>query len=94
MRFTRKDTGEPYNPDYVKLAEAYGAEGERVEDPDELARALRRAIGSRRPYVLDVPSDTEPPRPTSRAESSAPTQTSGARRTRSTSTCASSADEP
>ena len=26
-RFRRKDTGEPYNPDYVKLADAYGADG-------------------------------------------------------------------
>jgi acetolactate synthase-1/2/3 large subunit len=61
MRFTRKDTGEPYNPDYVKLAEAYGAEAERVEDPDELAGALQRAIDSRRPYVLDVVTDSGPP---------------------------------
>jgi thiamine pyrophosphate-dependent acetolactate synthase large subunit-like protein len=58
MRFTRKDTGDPYNPDYVKLAEAYGAEAERVEEPGALSAALRRAIDSRRPYVLDVPTDT------------------------------------
>ena len=58
-RFRRKDTGEPYNPDYVKLAEAYGALGERVENPDDLRGALERAIASRRPYVLDVPTDTE-----------------------------------
>jgi acetolactate synthase-1/2/3 large subunit len=59
-RFVRKDTGEPYNPDYVKLADAYGAEGERVEHPDALRGALERAIASRRPYVIDVPSDTSP----------------------------------
>ncbi len=58
-RFRRKDTGEPYNPDYVRLAEAYGALGERVESADELRGALERAIASRRPYVLDVPTDTE-----------------------------------
>jgi acetolactate synthase-1/2/3 large subunit len=58
-RFTRKDTGEPYNPDYVKLADAFGAIGERIEDPDDLRGALRRAIASGRPYVLDVPSATE-----------------------------------
>lgn len=61
MRFTRKDTGDPYNPDYLKLAEAYGAEAERVEDPNQLAPALRRAIESPRPYVLDVPTDTGAP---------------------------------
>jgi acetolactate synthase-1/2/3 large subunit len=60
MTFTRKDTGEPYNPDYVKLAEAYGAMGERVEAPGELRPALERALASGRPYVLDVPCDTTP----------------------------------
>jgi acetolactate synthase-1/2/3 large subunit len=58
-RFRRKDTGEPYNPDYVKLADAYGALGERIENPDDLRGALERAIASGRPYVLDVPTDTE-----------------------------------
>jgi acetolactate synthase-1/2/3 large subunit len=58
-RFRRKDNGEPYNPDYVRLAEAYGAVGERIENPGDLRGALERAIASRRPYVLDVPSDTE-----------------------------------
>ena len=60
MTFTRKDTGEPYNPDYVKLAEAYGALGERVEAPGELRAALERALASGRPYVLDVPCDPSP----------------------------------
>ena len=40
--FTRKDTGEPYNPDYVMLARAYGAEGVRIEDPAELGPRARR----------------------------------------------------
>lgn len=60
-RFVRKDTGEPYNPDYAKLAEANGALGERIEDPGDLAPALERALGSRRPYVIDVVLDTTPP---------------------------------
>jgi acetolactate synthase-1/2/3 large subunit len=59
-RFIRKDTGEPYNPDFVKLAEAYGAEGERVERGQDLQQALQRAIASRRPYVIDVLCDTNP----------------------------------
>jgi acetolactate synthase-1/2/3 large subunit len=61
VRFTRKDTGEPYNPDYIKLAQAYGAEAERVEDPKQLRAALQRAIESPSPYVLDVPTDTGTP---------------------------------
>ncbi|HVY58281.1 MAG TPA: thiamine pyrophosphate-binding protein [Xanthobacteraceae bacterium] len=55
--FVRRDTGEPYNPDYVKLAHAYGAEGVRIEDPAELGPALERAFASRRPWVIDVPVD-------------------------------------
>ena len=60
-QFVRKDTGEPYNPDFVKLAEAYGAMGERVERAEDLKAALGRAIASRRPYVLDVVTDPSPP---------------------------------
>jgi acetolactate synthase I/II/III large subunit len=59
--FVRADTGEPYNPDYVKLAEAWGATGERVESAGDLRAALRRAIEARRPYLIDVPCDTTPP---------------------------------
>jgi acetolactate synthase-1/2/3 large subunit len=55
--FTRKDTGERYNPDYVKLAHAYGAEGARIEDPELLGPTLRKAIASRRPWIIDVPID-------------------------------------
>ena len=58
--FVRKDTGEPYNPDYVKLAEANGAMAERVERADDLRGALERAIASKRPYVVDVKIDVSP----------------------------------
>lgn len=56
-RFIRKDTGKPYNPDYVGLAKAYGAEGVRIEDPESLGPALERAFASRRPWLIDVPID-------------------------------------
>jgi acetolactate synthase I/II/III large subunit len=59
--FVRKDTGEPYNPDYVKLAEANGALGARVEDAAELRSVLDRALGSGRPFVVDVVQDTTVP---------------------------------
>jgi len=42
---------------YVRMAEAYGMEGERVEQPGALAAALRRcrdAMGEGRPYLVDV----------------------------------------
>ncbi len=41
-------------PDFVKLAEAYGAEGYRAEQPDELDDVLRAALSSDAPAVIDV----------------------------------------
>lgn len=55
--FVRKDTGKPYNPDYVQLAHAYGAEGVRIEDPEQLGPYLQKAVASRRPWLIDVPID-------------------------------------
>jgi tartronate-semialdehyde synthase len=40
--------------DFVKFAEACGATGERVTDPKEIQAALRRAVNSEVPYVIDV----------------------------------------
>ncbi|MBI1384085.1 MAG: acetolactate synthase 3 large subunit [Rhizobiales bacterium] len=40
-------------PDFVKLAEAYGCVGLRVEKPDELDDAIRTMIESDRPVVFD-----------------------------------------
>ena len=41
-------------PDFVKLAEAYGWEGERVEAPGEVAGAIARMLAAPGPYLLDV----------------------------------------
>jgi acetolactate synthase-1/2/3 large subunit len=60
-RFVRKDTGEPYNPDYTLLAEANGARGVRIEKADEFGPALARAIRSGQPWVIDVAIDTTVP---------------------------------
>jgi acetolactate synthase-1/2/3 large subunit len=49
-----KKNGEPYNPDFAKMAESYGAKGECVRRPEEIRGALERAIKSQSPYVLDV----------------------------------------
>lgn len=43
------------NPDFAALARAYGAAGERVEDPAGLEDAIHRGIGSGTVYVIDVP---------------------------------------
>ena len=56
-RFIRKDTGEAYNPDYKKLAEAYGASGSRVVAAEDFAEALDQALASGQPWVIDVDID-------------------------------------
>ncbi|MEM0343910.1 MAG: biosynthetic-type acetolactate synthase large subunit [Thermoplasmata archaeon] len=47
------------SPDFVKLAEAYGAEAIRVERHSELAEAITRAARSEVPILLDVMVDPE-----------------------------------
>ncbi len=42
------------NPDFVKLADAYGWQGERVVRPEEVPRAIERMLASEGPYLLDV----------------------------------------
>jgi acetolactate synthase I/II/III large subunit len=43
----------------AKIAEAFGAQGLRVEKPSEFAPALEKAIASRRPTVIDVVTDMD-----------------------------------
>jgi len=45
------------NPDFVRLAEAFGATGIRIEGAAELIPALKTAFASRGPVVVDVPVD-------------------------------------
>lgn len=59
--FFRTPDGEPYNPDFVALAKAFGGDGERVARAEDLAPALDRAITSGKPYVLDVETDSDVP---------------------------------
>ncbi|HMC77636.1 MAG TPA: thiamine pyrophosphate-binding protein [Vicinamibacterales bacterium] len=60
--FTTPD-GEPYNPDFVMLARAFGIESARVKEPDDLPAALTTAIGSGVPYLLDVWTRGDVPMP-------------------------------
>jgi acetolactate synthase-1/2/3 large subunit len=46
-------------PDFVKLAQSYGAEGVRVETLSELEVAVKRAISSPVTTVIDVPTSPE-----------------------------------
>lgn len=43
------------NPDFVKLAEAFGALGLRAHTPDELQSAIQQGFAAQRPTLIDVP---------------------------------------
>ncbi len=43
------------NPDFVKLAEAFGAVGMRANSPDELRPVLREALDTNAPTIIEVP---------------------------------------
>ena len=47
------------NPDYVKLADAYGIQGIRAESPEALSEALESAKSSDMPVIIDVPINLE-----------------------------------
>lgn len=58
----RKKYGRDYGihfgePDIVKLAEAFGATGYRVQAADELASLIRRGLDTPGPTLIDVPVD-------------------------------------
>ena len=46
---------ELYNPDFVKLAEAYGVRGVRARDAEQLESVLREALEADAPAVIEVP---------------------------------------
>jgi benzoylformate decarboxylase len=47
----------PPDIDFCQIASGLGVAGRRVTEPDQLGRALRRALGSGQPYVVDVAVD-------------------------------------
>lgn len=46
-------------PDYVKIAQAYGAQGIRAESLDEIGNAVKTALKSDVATVIDIPIDPE-----------------------------------
>jgi len=59
----RTPDGEPYNPDFVLFAKAFGIEGARVEDPEDLPAALAKALSANVPYILEVRTRADVPMP-------------------------------
>jgi len=43
------------NPDFMKLADAYGVVGMRAKEPTEVGRLVREAIDLDRPALVEVP---------------------------------------
>ncbi|HKC17288.1 MAG TPA: thiamine pyrophosphate-dependent enzyme, partial [Steroidobacteraceae bacterium] len=43
------------NPDFVKLAESFGAVAMRAANPEQLKSALGRALSAGAPVVIEVP---------------------------------------
>ncbi|MGI6471736.1 MAG: biosynthetic-type acetolactate synthase large subunit [Candidatus Methanomethylophilaceae archaeon] len=46
-------------PDFVKIAEAYGAKGQTVDKPGDIADALKEAVNSGETYLLNIHVDPE-----------------------------------
>ena len=58
--FTRRDGSDSfYNPDFVKMAEACGARGFSAKTPTEVSEAVKNAIKSKSPSVIDVMVDRD-----------------------------------
>jgi acetolactate synthase-1/2/3 large subunit len=60
--FTRPD-GTPYNPDFVMMAKSFGIDAALVEEPDDLPGAIRNAIATNAPFLLEVRTRGDVPMP-------------------------------
>ena len=61
------------NPDFMKLAEAYGVTGLRAQEPTEVGGLVRKAVDLARPVLIEVPVGRMP-RPVFFAPRRAPTK--------------------
>ncbi len=62
-----------HNPDFMKLADAYGVHGMRAKEPTDVGRLVKEAIGLERPVLIEVPVGRMP-RPVFFAARKAPTK--------------------
>jgi acetolactate synthase-1/2/3 large subunit len=46
------------NPDFIQLARAFDIRAERVGTPDHLSGALKRAMGSDHPWLIEIVVET------------------------------------
>jgi len=53
----RSVASEFIDTDFARIAQAFDCQGVRVKKPDEVAPALRKALQSREPFVIDILTD-------------------------------------
>ncbi len=51
--------GSIYSPDFAAIGQAFGLHAERVDDPGEVANAVRRGLASGGPSLIHVPVDRD-----------------------------------
>lgn len=59
MNYRERYEVELENPDFVKLADAYGIKGERVTAPHEVYSVVKNALNLKEPYLIDIMVDKE-----------------------------------
>src|SRR6266540_1890684 len=52
--FKHPKTGAPYNPDFAAMARSAGVEGVTISRPGDLADAVRAAVATGKPYLIDA----------------------------------------
>jgi acetolactate synthase-1/2/3 large subunit len=52
--FKHPKTGQPYNPDFAAMARSAGIDGVSVERPGDLNDAVKMAVASGKPYLIDA----------------------------------------
>ena len=52
-----------HNPDFMKLAEAYGVAGLRAKEPTDVGRLVREAVAAKRPALIEIPVGRMPDPP-------------------------------
>lgn len=57
--FANQETGELYNPDFVALAESFGVAAQKVDQPESIAEAIKYALSTNQPYLIEVTVDRD-----------------------------------
>ena len=55
-----KHDDKPYSPDWAVIAKGYGVDSVRISHADDLEEALRIALDSNEPYLIDCPMENIP----------------------------------